>query len=120
MKKILLIEDDANIRKLVSVNLTARGYTVIEAENGYKGLARLRAEIPAVLLLDIKLPDISGWDLLRIVDDDRTYPRVPVIVITASLGSAWPEHRLYNELRRVLIKPLDLQELTSEVEAALS
>ncbi len=117
--RVLIIEDDPNIRKLVAVNLRARGYEVMEAENGRQGLALLRAAPPSVLLLDIRLPDMSGWDLLGKLAADRAYPQVPVIVITASLGSARPEKPVYQKLRKVFIKPLSIQELTKEVKEAL-
>jgi CheY-like chemotaxis protein len=122
MDRILIIEDEANIRKLISVNLMARGYEVIEAEDAQEGLARLRDASPAMLLLDIKLPDMTGWEVLKIMTNDPTYNPIPVIVITASLGSTNPDYLLYkNEyLCRVLKKPISIQELTQEVKEALS
>lgn len=121
MDRILIIEDEANIRKLISVNLAARGYEVIEAEDAQEGLARLRDASPAMLLLDIKLPDMTGWEVLKIMTNDPTYNPIPVIVITASLGSTNPDYLLYkNEyLCRVLKKPISIQELTQEVKEAL-
>ncbi|HET7144104.1 MAG TPA: response regulator [Anaerolineales bacterium] len=120
MARILIVEDEANILKLVSVNLEARGHEVIGAEDGREGLARLRDALPEVLLLDIKLPDMSGWELLKIISADPTYPQIPVIVITASLNSANQDYRLYKNLRKVLVKPLSVQELTREVKGALN
>lgn len=117
---VLIVEDEANIRKFVSVNLAARGYTVLEAEDAKQGLAHLRTGSPAILLLDIKLPDMSGWDLLKIMADDPAYPQIPVIVITASLGSAKPDMTLYKNLRKVLVKPVSVGELTQEVKNALN
>ena len=122
MFKILIIEDEANIRKFMSVNLTARGYEVIEAEDARQGLARLRDSSPSLLLLDIKLPDMSGWEVLRIMSEDPSYPQIPVIVVTASLSSTNPGFPLYkNEnLRKVLKKPISIQELTREVKEMLN
>jgi CheY-like chemotaxis protein len=104
------------------VNLMARGYDVIEAPDGQEGLARLRDASPSVLLLDIRLPDMTGWEILKIMTNDPTYHPIPVIVITASLGSTNPDYLLYkNEyLRRVLKKPISIQELTEEVREALN
>ncbi len=115
----MIIEDDTNIRKLLRVNLMARGFKVLEAEEGRQGLDILRNASPSILLLDIKLPDISGWDLLKIMASDHSYPHIPVIVITASLNSIKPEHDFYDELRKVLVKPLNIQELTDEIKKAL-
>ena len=120
--RILIIEDEANIRKLISVNLVARGYEVIEAQNAQEGLARLRDASPSVLLLDLKLPDMSGWDILKIIADDPAYRPIPIIIITASLGNTNMDYVLYkNEnLRKILKKPISIQELTQEVKEALS
>lgn len=122
MTSILIIEDEANIRKLISVNLVARGYDVIEAEDAQEGLARLLDASPAMLLLDIKLPDMSGWDVLKIMTDNPLYPLIPVIIITASLGSINPDYAIYKNknLRKILKKPISIQELTSEVRKVLS
>jgi two-component system phosphate regulon response regulator PhoB len=122
MDRILIIEDEANIRKLISVNLMARGYDVIEAEDGQEGLSKLRYASPSILLLDIKLPDMTGWEILKIIANNPAYPPIPVIVITASLGSTNPEDVLSkNEnLRKILKKPISIPELTQEVKEALN
>jgi CheY-like chemotaxis protein len=72
--------------------------------------------------LDIKLPDMSGWEILKIIANNLAYPPIPVIVITASLGSTNPEDVLSkNEnLRKILKKPISIQELTEEVKEALN
>jgi len=120
LTKILIIEDEPNIRKFLSVNLIARGYEVLEAANATQGLELLRTAAPAALLLDIKLPDMSGWELLEILAADPLEPQIPVIVITASLGNAHPENVTYKNLRKVLSKPVSIQELTREVKAILA
>lgn len=122
MDKILIIEDEANIRKLIAVNLKARGYQVIEAEDAHEGLARLLDASPSVLLLDIKLPDMSGWEVLQIIQNDPAYGPIPVIVITASPGNINPNDVLQENrnLRKILKKPISIQELTKEVREVLS
>jgi len=119
MSKILVIEDDINIRKFIATNLAIRGYEVIEAANATDGLSKLRDASPAILLLDIKLPDMSGWDLLRIMASDEKISGIPVVVITASAGNMPPGPEVYENLRRVLIKPVSAQELTAVVKESL-
>lgn len=119
MTRVLVVEDEANIRKFVAINLTARGYEVVEAANAREGLERLHDSAPDVLLLDIKLPDMSGWELLRIMAADEWLPRIPVVVITASLGNTAPDPGIYENLRKILIKPVSAQELTHVVREAL-
>lgn len=120
MTTVLIVEDEANIRKFVSINLSARGYDVIEAADARQGLDRLRSMSPAILLLDIKLPDMSGWELLRIMAADPELPQIPVVVITASMGNANLADVSYRNLRKILIKPISVQELTHVVKEALN
>lgn len=122
MTTILIVEDDPNIRKLISVNMVARGYNVIEAEDAQEGLARLLDGLAAILLLDIKLPDMSGWDVLKIMTDDPAYHPIPVIIITASMGNTSLDDPLYKNknLRKILRKPINIQELTKEVREVLN
>jgi DNA-binding response OmpR family regulator len=120
MIRVLVVEDEANIRKFVAINLSARGYDVIEASDAREGLARLRDASPAILLLDIKLPDMSGWELLKIMAADPALTKIPVVVITASMGNAAPDYGTYQNLHKILIKPVSAQELTHVVKEALN
>jgi CheY-like chemotaxis protein len=120
MARVLVVEDEANIRKFVVINLSARGYEVVEAETVREGLDRLRDTPPDVLLLDIKLPDMPGWELLRILADDPALPKIPVVIITASIGSTTPAYKPYENLVKVLVKPVSVQELTDVVREALN
>lgn len=119
MCRVLVVEDEANIRKFMAMNLTVRGYKVIEAGTATDGLDRLRDSSPAIVLLDIKLPDMTGWDVLRIMAADEAISKIPVVVITASAGSAPPDPGVYENLRRVMIKPVSAQELTQVVKEVL-
>lgn len=119
MTRILVVEDEANIRKFVAINLSARGYEVIEAETASEGLSQLRAMPPAVLVLDIKLPDMTGWQLLEIMAAEPELAQIPVIVITASPGVP-AEEVSYDNLRTILIKPISAQELTQVVQRVLA
>lgn len=119
MSRVLVVEDEANIRKFLSINLTARGYEVIEAQSAQEGLEKLRSTLPAVLLLDIRLPDMSGWDLLRIIASDEVLSKIPAVVITASMGPGAPPPQQYDNLRKILIKPVSAQEVTRVVKEVL-
>ena len=70
MKNVLVVDDKSDILTLVSVNLQVRGYQVAEAKNGTEALAQLRAEPPSLMVLDIKLPDVSGWEVLKGIMED--------------------------------------------------
>jgi CheY-like chemotaxis protein len=120
MANVLVVEDEANILKLVSVNLLSRGYEVAEAKNGTEALAQLRSKRPSLMVLDIKLPDITGWDVLKqMTRDPMIKPGFPVLIMTASITDAYIDLASYPSVIEVLIKPFSSLKLLSAVERAL-
>lgn len=83
MSNVLLIEDESPIADVLARSLRARGHIVRLALNGMDGLLALTEEVPDVMVLDISLPDITGWEVLRRLSQ-RDRERVPVIVFSAS------------------------------------
>ncbi|MBW2742272.1 MAG: response regulator [Deltaproteobacteria bacterium] len=80
MLKILLIDDEAGIRKLLSISLRGEGYDVITAENGKRGIELFEQEAPSIVLTDIKMPGTDGIGVLRRIKEIN--PETEVIVIT--------------------------------------
>jgi len=121
MATILVVEDEKNVRKLVTVNLIQRGYTVLEAENGQEALNYLNQQKPALLILDIKLPDISGWDIL---DQLAALPglstNLPVLVMTATPVDQNTVLNQYPSIVEILVKPFNTDKLIAAVQRALS
>lgn len=119
MPKILVIEDEINIQKLVEANLSAIGYRVLVAGNGEEGLKLAQQEHPNLILLDLRLPAMSGWDVLMLLKTDRKLQKIPVIIMTASVqqdsGYKFPTMRTAG----YLAKPFDLDELLGKVKQAL-
>jgi DNA-binding response OmpR family regulator len=79
--KVLIVEDEATLRGIIARNLAARGHEVTEADSVRAALECLDADQPDLVLLDISLPDRTGWDLLRQLGDEGN--RVPVIIVSA-------------------------------------
>jgi CheY-like chemotaxis protein len=120
MPIILIVEDEANVRKLVTINLVIRGYEVAETANGEQALASLHEHSPALMVLDIKLPDISGWDILRRINTDPTLePDFPVLVMTASLVDSSIQLEHFPSVVGILVKPFRTDRLISAVRTAL-
>ena len=82
MKKILVVEDDLSYLKLLVSQLTAKGYTVLEARNGKKGLAVALKEKPDIILLDIRMPVMDGMAMLDLLRKDAYGKTAKVIVLT--------------------------------------
>jgi DNA-binding response OmpR family regulator len=108
---LLIVEDDRNIRQFVAVNLKARGYTVLQAENAEDGLQCVRERAPDGLVLDIKLPGMSGWDMLKHIAADPRLPDIPVIILTASPLTDHVGEQTYTNIADTLIKPIGAADL---------
>ena len=73
-KKILIVEDEANIRELLRLYLEREGYTVLEAENGVEGIKKWKSDKPDMLLLDVMMPVMDGWEVCREIRAESDVP----------------------------------------------
>ena len=120
MSTVLIVEDEANVMKLVAINLTSRGYTVLEAEDIHQALSHLQYVTPDLIVLDIKLPDSTGWDFLTgLARDPVDRPAIPVVVMTASIMDAEVDQKKFPNVVEVLVKPFSATKLVTAVERAL-
>jgi DNA-binding response OmpR family regulator len=83
MPRVLVIDDEAPIRLLCRVNLEAAGIEVTEAENGASGLEAARAERPDVILLDVMMPGMDGWQVFDELAKDESTATIPIVFLTA-------------------------------------
>ena len=81
-KKILIVEDDKFLRELISQKLSNEGYKTIEAVNGEKGLESVKSEKPDIILLDLILPGIDGFEVLENIKKDSSLAQIPVIILS--------------------------------------
>lgn len=85
-KKILVVEDSATTRKVISITLVQKGYEIIEAKDGLEALSRLNEEKPDLILLDIILPKMDGYKILSIIKNNNLFKNIPVIMLTGKDG----------------------------------
>lgn len=119
MATILVVEDEEDIRKILTYNLSQAGHEVLEAERGEPVLALVRANRPELVLLDLMLPDISGLEICRHLKSDPVLRAIPIIMLTARS----------EEIDRVVgfelgaddyvVKPFSVRELILRVQAVL-
>ena len=83
-ERILIVDDEKLIRWSVRRQLEEWGYVVLEAESGTGGLAQIRAESPDLILLDVRLPDLSGIEVLREIKSNRSGHRSAALIIRSS------------------------------------
>ena len=116
---ILYIEDTENNQILVRRRLQRAGYTVDIVETGEEGLTRARTDPPELILLDMGLPDIDGWEVVRRIREDSQLKDLPVIAITAHAMSGDRERCLEAGCDEYETKPFDFPSLLEKVAAFL-
>ncbi len=84
MKKIIIVEDEEILRNLLYKKLSAEGYAVEVAENGEEGLVKIRGDRPDLILLDIIMPKMGGFEMLEEMQKDESISDIPVIVVSNS------------------------------------
>jgi two-component system cell cycle response regulator DivK len=82
-KKILIVEDDPDNRRIVAKVLSVEGYQVVEATDGVEALAQARAEHPDLILMDLALPNMDGWEATRQLKTNVETHAIPVVALTA-------------------------------------
>ena len=119
--KILYIEDDQEMIDLVCLILTRKGYQVKGAQGGRNGLEAIRNEDFDLLLLDLMMPDLDGWDLYHIIKADEKTRDIPVIVITAKSQPIDKVLGLYiAKVNDYISKPFHPEDLVNSIEKVLS
>jgi DNA-binding response OmpR family regulator len=119
-RKILIVEDDRDLLRLLSFHLTASGYSVFSAENGIEAVETYASGRPDLVLLDILLPRIDGWEVCRRIRQEDPDRNTPIIILTAL---AEVENKLKGFALGAddyITKPFSLSELTVRVKRVLS
>lgn len=119
--RILYIEDNPDNLRLVRKALEARGYEVVDAINGAEGLEKASDSQPDLILLDINLPDIDGYDVARSLrkSSNTAVTSIPIIAITANALKGDAEKALEAGCNIYLSKPINIRELWARVETFL-
>lgn len=117
MGTVLVVDDEPDVRLIARMVLQADGFEVDEVSTGEAALEALDRQRPDVLLLDIRLPGIGGWEVLHRVRSDPALSGLPVVVFTADLGasSEAPEH--LDDTQVLLTKPFRADDLLAAVRA---
>ncbi len=119
MAKILLVEDNEMNRDMLSRRLARRGYEVAIAVDGEQGVAMARSEAPALILMDMSLPGLDGWEATRRIKAAPETRGIPVIALTAHAMSGDREKAVAAGCDDFDTKPVDLARLLEKIEAQL-
>ena len=109
METILVVDDDKNFRLLLEAELTLEGYEVVLADNGLAALEEIKEEVPDLVILDLKMPDLHGLEVLRTIREKNK--ELPVIICTA-YEKMQDDYGIWSgRVAAFLTKPLDLENL---------
>ena len=120
MSRILYIEDTENNRIFVKRRLEKSGYQVLTAESAGEGLAKARAEMPELILMDMGMPGTDGWSATRQLKADPKLKCIPVIAVTAHAMQGDREKALDAGCDDYEIKPFDFTRLIGKIQALLA
>ena len=119
MTKILLVEDNEMNRDMLSRRLKKQGYDVVIAVDGEEGVAKAQAEAPALILMDMSLPGIDGWEATRRLKAESSTQKIPVIALTAHAMTDDRDKAMAAGCDDFDTKPVELARLLSKIQALI-
>ena len=120
MNKLLLVEDNEMNRDMLSRRLERKGYQVVMAVDGEQAVAMAQSENPALILMDMSLPVIDGWEATRRIKADATMKRIPIIALTAHAMAGDEQKAKEAGCDDYDTKPVELLRLLGKIEALLA
>ncbi len=121
LRKIVCVEDEPEMIDLIQLILNRKGFEVIGAHGGAEGLATIRSVKPDLVLLDLMMPEMDGWQVYQQLKADENTAEIPVIVVTAKAQNIDKVLGLHiAKVDDYIPKPFSLQELVDRVEKVLS
>jgi two-component system cell cycle response regulator DivK len=120
MAKILVVEDNETNQKIIVRRLQKRGYDVVIASDGQEGVDQGRSQAPDLILMDMSLPIIDGWEATRQLKAAAETQRIPIIALTAHAMVGDREKALAAGCDDYDVKPIELERLLGKIEALLA
>ncbi|MFH1621811.1 MAG: response regulator [Candidatus Omnitrophota bacterium] len=119
-KNILVVDDDPDVIDIISLSLKDKGFTLISANNGVEALEKLKIFIPNLIILDIHMPKMNGYELIKHLKKEPKLNSIPIIVLTGTYISKKDiEHGLTLGATKYLTKPFTIDTLIKEIEELL-
>lgn len=116
MKKVLVVDDEPDILKVISFRLKKAGYEVLTATNGKIALDLVYSNRPDLILLDLRMPVMTGDEVCTKIKNDTELCSIPIIILTASTGSKLPEKAKELRADDYLLKPFDSETMFKKVQ----
>lgn len=119
-KRILFVEDETDFRHAVRIRLEANGYEVIEAKDGFMALDLVRTEGPDLIILDVNLPKINGFEVARRLKADEKCRKIPIVMLTVRSQAVDKETGFAAGAEAYVIKPFESKELLGTISELVS
>ncbi len=119
-KKILLVEDDPDVREFLRATLESEQYDVLTAANGIKLISRIRVDRPDLILLDIMLPWVDGYELCKAIKAHPEYRRIPVVFVSVRNSPEEIEAGLACGANDYVTKPIDIDQFLATIRRHLA
>jgi DNA-binding response OmpR family regulator len=119
MAKILIMDDEAAVRNAVDVILSLEGHTVIHAEDGVKALESIKKNLPDVVVCDIEMPNLKGFDVLEELRKNHAISNIPIIFLTGKTDISYLVQAMQLNVNDFLTKPFTEQELVAAINVQL-
>ena len=116
-QKILIVDDDKGIVEVVKIALTKKGYEVFTAGDGNEGIEKVKAHSPDLILLDVVMPEMNGYEFLRALKALEGKALTPVVMVTAK--EEMEELFKFEGVKEYIVKPTDPSELIQKIEGCL-
>lgn len=113
---VLLVDDDERVRELVRINLEFEGYTVREAADANEGLAAIDEAKPDLVLLDVMMPQVDGWEMLTRMQERYGVGAIPVVMFSSQVDEQAEEQATSRGAQAFVGKPFDLQQLVDRTK----
>jgi two-component system chemotaxis response regulator CheY len=121
MKKVILIADDSpTIRKFVSIALSMQGFEVVSASDGMEALEKLPAQKIDLVITDLNMPNLDGYELIKNIRETQQYKDIPIIILSSLAGSQEIEKGMKCGADSYLVKPFDPKRIQYEVSKYIS
>ncbi len=118
-KKILVIDDETELLKALTIRLGASGYEVITAQDGQEGLEKARSSNPDLIVLDILMPKMDGYEVCRLLKFDAKYKSIPIIMLTAKVQDIDKAMGKKVGADDYIAKPFETQDLIDKIKSYL-
>ena len=118
-KKILIVDDEKDLVKVIELRLKAAGYDTIAAYDGQEALNKARKENPDLVILDLMLPKMNGYQVCRMLKFDAAYKKIPIIILTARVQESDRELGMQVGADAYFVKPFEYEKVLAKIKELL-